>query len=296
MGLLVPLIATLCVVVISSHREDLPDQMSHFQTVDAVFQPMGKVAFVRNLQVVQINCSNISKLINKLTTLLPKLDTILKDPHDKISRNEEEALIHDRKMIRHLIPRDNVQQSSSTSSPRNRRSILTFGGKLLHSLFGTATDDQVDRINRKVGRIIAWAKKKGKLISKMLDRGNDNAGKMRLLQSKAYWFEKITKTNIKRLDYTTYEVDLIIIYELVKMIVNTFQRLEQAITMTHCDIVTPNLILPGDLSEILLTAEKEYRFQPLYSMNQLTHYYSILHSCILGVKCLFSYLSLLLNL
>ena len=271
MRLLVSIIATLCVVVISSHREDLPDQMSHFQMVGAVFQPMGKVVFVRNLLVVQINCSNISKLINKLTTLLPKLDTILKDPHDKISPNEEEALIHVREMIRHLIPRDNVQQSSSTSSPRNRRSILPFGGKLLHSLFGTATDDQVDRINRKVGRIIAWAKKKGKLISKMLDRGNDDAGKIQLLQSKVYWFEKITKTNIKRLDYTTYEVDLIILYELAKTIVNTFQRLKQAITMAHRGIVTPNLILPGDLSEILLTAEKEYRFQPLYSMNQLTH-------------------------
>ena len=126
-------------------------------------------------------------------------------------------------MIRHLIQRDNVQQSSSTSSPRNRCSILPFGGKLLHSLFGTATDDQVDRINRKVGRIIAWAKKKGKLISKMLDRGNDNAGKIRLLQSKVYWFAKITKTNGKRLDYTTYNVDLIILYQLTKMIVNTFQ-------------------------------------------------------------------------
>ena len=232
-----------------------------------MFQPMGKVVFVSNLLVVQINCSNILKLINKLTTLLPKLDNILKDPHNKISPNEEEALIHVREMIRHLIPRDNVQHSFSTSSPRNRRSILPFGGKLLHSLFGTATYDQVDRINRKVGRIITWAKKKGKLIAKMLDRGNENAGKIRLLQSKVYWFKKITKTNIKRLDYITYEVDLMILYELPKMIVNTFQRLEQAITMAHRGIVTPNLILPGDISEILLTAEKEYRFQPLYSMN-----------------------------
>ena len=72
MQLLVPLIATLCVVVISSHKEDLPDQMSHFQMVGAVFQSMGKVVFVRNLLVIQINCSNISKLINKLATLLPK--------------------------------------------------------------------------------------------------------------------------------------------------------------------------------------------------------------------------------
>ena len=75
--------------------------MSHFQTVGVVFQPMGEVVFVRNLLVVQINCSNISKLINKLTTLLPKLDAILKNPHNIISPNEEEALIHVREMIRH---------------------------------------------------------------------------------------------------------------------------------------------------------------------------------------------------
>ena len=55
-----------------------------------------------------------------------------------------------------------------------------------------------------------------------------------------------------------------ILYELARMIVNTFQRLEGAITMAHRGNVTPNLILPGDLSDILLTAQKEYRFQPLY--------------------------------
>ena len=73
-------------------------------------------------------------------------------------------------------------------------SILPFGGKLLHSLFGTATDDQVDRIKRKVGRVIAWAKKKGKLISRMLERSNDNAGKIRLLQSRLIWFKKLTES------------------------------------------------------------------------------------------------------
>ena len=66
------------------------------------------------------------------------------------------------------------------------------------------------------------------------------------------------------------------------MVINTFHRLEEAITMAHRGIVTPNLILPGDLSEIILTAQKEYKFQPIYSMNQLIHYYSILHSCVLG--------------
>ena len=86
----------------------------------------------------------------------------------------------------------------------------------------------------------------------------------------------------KRVDYTTYEMDLIILYELAKMIVNTFQRIEQAITMAHRGIVTPNLILPGDLSDILITAQTEYKFQPIYSMNQLTHYYSILNSCVFG--------------
>ena len=116
----------------------------------------------------------------------------------------------------------------------------------------------------------------------MLDRGNNNAKKIRLLQSRLIWFKKPTEDYRKKLDYTTHEIDLIILYELAKVIVNTFQRIEQAITMAQHGIVTPNLILPGDLSDILITAQKEYKFQPIYSMNQLTHYYSILHSCVLG--------------
>ena len=153
----------------------------------------------------------MTTLVNKLTALLPKLDSILKDPYKQLSTYEEEPLLHLREMIRHLIPRDNVQRSSSASNARNRRSILPFGGNLLHSLFGTATDDQVDCIDRKVGRVIAWAKAKGKLISRMPERGNDNAQKILLLQSKVYWFEKITKDNVKRLDHITFEIDLIIL-------------------------------------------------------------------------------------
>ena len=185
-------------------------------------------------------------------------------------------------MIRHLIPRDDNERSFSASSTRNKRSVLPFGGNILHSLFGTATDDQVNRLDRKVGRVIEWAKKKGKLISKILNRDDNIAMKVKVLQTRVRWFNLVTKESKSKLDRVAFETDLILLEALVKMIIDVFQRLEEALTLAQRGIVTPNLILPGDLSDIIKQARKNYDFQPIYSFNQLTHYYSILHSCVLG--------------
>ena len=145
----------------------------------AVYQPLGNVIFVRNVLVLKIDCRQVAGLVKKLTDLLPKLDTIIDKRGHNLNSIEKEVLRHVREMIRHLIPRDDTECSFSVSSTRNKRSVLHFGGNILHSLFGTATDDQVNRIDRKVGSVIAWAKKKGKLISRILKRGNDTEMKVK---------------------------------------------------------------------------------------------------------------------
>ena len=105
---------------------------------------------------------------------------------------------------------------------------------------------------------------------------------VKVLQSKVRWFELATKETRSKLDEVALETDLILLETLAKMIIDVFQRLEEALTLAHRGTFTPNLILPGDLSDIIKQAPKNCDFQPIYPLNQLTHYYSILHSCVLG--------------
>ena len=58
------------------------------------------------------------------------------------------------------------------------------------------------------------------------------------------------------------------------------------IPLAHCGIITPNSVLPGDFSEILQLAQEKYGFQLIHSLNELTHYYSILHACVDGDQVL----------
>ena len=72
------LFGMLCAAVIFASEEiNQEDHQSHFQTVGAVYQPLGNVVFVRNVLVLKIDCRQIVGLIKKLTDLLPKLDTII---------------------------------------------------------------------------------------------------------------------------------------------------------------------------------------------------------------------------
>ena len=63
-------------------------------------------------------------------------------------------------------------------SSRPKRSLLPFGGRLLSSVFGTATEEQVDAINKKVIKILSWAKEKGHSIHRMIQQGNVNSKKI----------------------------------------------------------------------------------------------------------------------
>ena len=77
-------------------------------------------------------------MLNNLTALLPKLDYILTDLNSQLHLEEKKIWGRIRSDIRQLVP----MQSS-----RPKHSFLPFGGCLLISVFGTATEEQVDAIN-----------------------------------------------------------------------------------------------------------------------------------------------------
>ena len=134
-------------------------------------------------------------MLNNLTALLPKLDWILADLNSQLHLKEKKIwgrIISD---IRQLVP----MQSS-----RPKLSLLPFGGRLLCSVFGTATEVQVNAVNKKVVHIVSWAKKKGHLMSKLVQQGNVNSEKIALLHKRIGYY--VLKANLTGRQYFEFEI------------------------------------------------------------------------------------------
>ena len=68
------LIGMLCAaVIIVSEGINQEDHQSHFQTVGAVYQPLGNVIFVRNVLVLKIDCRQVVGLVKKTHRFVAKI-------------------------------------------------------------------------------------------------------------------------------------------------------------------------------------------------------------------------------
>ena len=248
---------------------------THNQLVGAVFQEKGQVTFVQNLIVLDLDYSPTKLMLNNLTALLPKLDHILTDPNSQLHLEEKKIWGRIRSDIRQLVP----MQSS-----RPKRSLLPFGGRLLTSVFGTATEEQVGAINKKVVRIISWAKKKGHLMRQMVQQGNVNSEKIALLNRRIGYYAQKANLTGRRISSVNLTLDRVLAAEFTEGLINDVLRVDQGVVLAHRGIVTPNLLLPATFSNIIDSAVTQYNYRPLFPVESLSHYYGVLHSCVLGER------------
>ena len=214
-------------------------------------------------------------MLNTLTALLPKLDYIPTDPNSQLHPEEKKIWDRIRSDIRQLVP----MQSS-----RPKRSLLPFGGRLISSVFRTATEEQVDAINKKVIKILSWAKEKGHLMNRMIKQGNVNAEKIASLNRHInYYAQKANLTGL-RVSTVNLKLDRVLAAGLLRVLLMNVLRVDQGVVLAHRGIVTPNLLLPATFSNIINTAVNEYNYRPLFPVESLPHYYSVLHFCVLGER------------
>ena len=212
-------------------------------------------------------------MLNNLTALLPKLDHILTDPNSQLHLEEKKIWGRIRSDIRQLVP----MQSS-----RPKRSLLPFGGRLLSSVFGTATEEQVNAINKKVVQIVSWAKKKGHLMRKLVQQGNVNSEKIALLNRRIGYYAQKANLTGRRISSVNLKLDRVLAAEFTEGLINDVLRVDQGVVLAHRGIVTPNLLLPATFSNIIDNAVTQYNYRPLFPVESLSHYYGVLHSCVLG--------------
>ena len=128
-------------------------------------------------------------------------------------------------------------------SSRPKRSLLPFGGRLLSSVFGTATEAQVDAVNKKVVQIVSWAKKKGHLMSKLVQQGNVNSEKIALLNKRIGYYALRANLTGRRLSTVSLKLDRVLAAEFTEGLINDVLRIDQGVVLAHRGIGTPNLLL-----------------------------------------------------
>ena len=204
--------------------ESMSSDSRYNQLLGAVFQEKGRVTFVQNLIVLDLDYSPTKLMLNNLTAVLPELDYILTDPNSQLLLEEKKIWGRIRSDIRQLV----AMQSS-----RPKRSLIPFGGRLLSSVFGTATVEQVNAVNKKVFKIISCAKEKGHLIHRMIQQGNVNSEKIASLNRRINYYAQ--KANLTGLCISTVnlKLDHVLAAEFTEGLINDVLRVGQGVVLAQ---------------------------------------------------------------
>ena len=167
---------------------------------------------------------------------------------------------------------------------RPKHSLLPFGGLLLSSVFGIATKEQVDAINKKVVKIMSWAKKNGHLMCQLVQQGNVNSEKIVLLNRRIGYYAQKANLTGHRISSVNLKLDRVLAAEFTEGPLNDVLCVDQGVILAHRSMVTPNLLLPATFSNIIDNAVTQYNYKPLFPVESLSHYYGMLHSCVLGER------------
>ena len=109
---------------------------------------------------------------------------------------------------------------------------------MLSSVFGTANEEQVDAINKKVIRILSWAKEKGHLMNRMIKQGNVNAEKIESLNRRInYYAQKANLTGL-HVSAVNLKLDRVLAAEFTEGLINDVLCIDQGVVLAHRGIVT----------------------------------------------------------
>ena len=161
-----PLIIIICALAfrISHEMEIAPTEVS---TPGVIVSKLGRVSFIQDTVTVKMDMSPMRDFRTTLMKAKKELDDIL-------GRQDvnESKVIHKSTLA---LLKSQLERLDMMFPNRVKRSLIPFGGDILHSIFGTATDKQIDQVNRKIIAIEQWAASKGALLTKTLERVNKHS-------------------------------------------------------------------------------------------------------------------------
>ena len=128
---------------------------------------MGRVSFAQDFLTVRIDLQPVTKFVSSLQDARSKLGDLLSHYDLKLlDNNTVSLLVAQKQRLDMMLP------------SRPKRSLFSFGGDILHAVFGTVTDKQIHQVDHKLALIEKWAAAKGKLINLVFSRVNGHSEKL----------------------------------------------------------------------------------------------------------------------
>ena len=232
-------------------------------TTGVLRQFVGNTAFVQDVVTVKINLTNLDSLGDVLKTAKSEIDNLFETDIRITSSRVNRLLKAQRRKLEHLFP------------SRTKRALFKWGGDILHSIFGTATDDEVHNVKAKVERLETWAQMKGSLISKVVKRLNTQSSLVTDLSNAVANLSHALNEEEISMRHTLVRNSLYSVTSSLSFMLENFVAIQNAVVLAHKNIVSPDLLAPSELRDILLEAKDKHGFQLLYP-NNFNKYYSVL--------------------
>ena len=253
----------------------------------SILHPSGDVYFINEYLAIIIDMNETINIPSSLTVMHDELIKIEDGLEIRTSMNRscDERLTIQAKI--HLERcKETVTETLSWfpktyKSSRVKRGLINLVGTTLSYLFGTATTSEVQKLNERFTTLECLTKTHHKVLHGLLSDNIDHTNK---INEMIHSMNNITD-NLKKVQETQeactefiYTVLLIQnIYAEVKQYSLTLREHIDEITLASRDIVTTKTISIADLQRVLQKAKIQFGLQPLFSLDELSLYYSFMN-------------------
>ena len=242
------------------------------QGMGVIREDIGKMSFIEDVITVKLNVREMSRLRDSLVDTKTQITDLLKHPKKSIIFNGTEDLLErELEKLEHLLP------------SRQKRSLFHWGGDLLHSVFGTATDEQVNEVKGKIKNIEKWAHLKGKMVEAAVKRINAQSERIVQLNTVLTRIAKIVNVQAELMDEVKINTWIVSVAADISFILEQFSIFQNAFVLASKNIISPELFPPSDLAEILQKAKDEFGFKLLYNNKDILKYYTLLRGKVIGI-------------
>ncbi|XP_076044874.1 uncharacterized protein LOC143027473 [Oratosquilla oratoria] len=182
--------------------------------------------------------------------------------------------------IYHLPNPENEDPKNS----RIKRGLFDFMGIISKSLFGTATEQDVQTVHSHIGNITEVLHRQGKIINLNSKNIDLLATSINSVIEKINHLTAFTTSQLSKIANS--QIALFFLHHLNELdkqldrLLNHSNLIQRDIWNAHAGIVNSQMITPTQLTQTLRQAHNTLKLTPFFLQNEIQHYYPILASTI----------------
>ena len=225
----------------------------------ALVESKGEVRLVKDIVVLKINMSETLDYEKKVSNVREQIKR-------EIESSEGEGVI-----VELLKQIDEKLKVLTERNSRKERSLLPFIGNAMNTMFGVATEAQVEKERERLDKLERWATEHGQLMSNLVDNVNQHT---KILNNITHFLNMLSgkiENKLSLVDKVNWIQSMVLSADLIAQDIENKLR---AFTLANKGLVTPELVSPRDVQEILRYSIINFMFHPVVEDSFM--YYSLM--------------------